>query len=351
MPQLRFILIWLAVLAGSIGPAAALACNVPVFRYALERWTPDQFVAVLFFRESFAPEQQALLEALGKPAQERAANLLVCKVDVSRHMSPPFEKLWQAQVQPVLPWLVVRYPAQTGIERAVWMSSLNAEAVRTLSDSPTRREVAGHLLNGDTAVWLLLESGNKSQDDAIARMVESESRKLEQTLKLPEADPADPPMNADVPLRIAFSTVRVSRSDAGERLLLAQLVNWDSKLSQITKPMLFPVFGRGRVLPPVVGESIRSDVLEAIGRLLTGPCSCQIKEMNAGYDLLIAANWDGLFEGHELKTAEPPPLTSLSQFVSAATNLSIIPPGVQGVSPTQKPNGTGRVSHNAGTPE
>src|SRR5271157_1533826 len=120
-------------------------------------------------------------------------------------MSAPLRGVWNAQAQPALPWLVVRYPAQTGIEPEAWSGPLDAEVARTLADSPARREMARRLLQGDSAVWLLLESGNQEQDNALARKVETESRKLERTLKLPEPSPSDPPMIADLPLRIAFS--------------------------------------------------------------------------------------------------------------------------------------------------
>jgi len=316
---------WLAaVVAGWIGLTAAAACNVPVFRYALERWTPDAFVAVVFHRGPLTVEQQALIGALNQTAKVQGANLLVAQADVSREMPAPVQTLWAAQVQPALPWLVLRYPAQAGIESSVWSGPLTADLVQQLTDSPARREIARRLSRGDTTVWLLLESGDKPADDALAHSVESESRKLEQTLKLPEAATDDPPIHENIPLKIGFSMLRVARSDPAERMLVAQLLNWDMNLNKLTQPMVFPLFGRGRFLPPAVGNEIRGDVLGSIGQLLTGPCSCQIKEMNAGCDLLIAANWDALFAGQELTSQKLPPLVGISQFATtAATNLPV----------------------------
>ncbi|HXP61802.1 MAG TPA: hypothetical protein VN829_15010 [Dongiaceae bacterium] len=323
MPQFRAIRIVLsAVVGGWLAPAALPACNVPVFRYALERWTPDPYVAVVFYREPLQAEQQNLVEALEKAGKEGGANLLVLKANVSGDMSAPLRALWRAQPQPVLPWLVVRYPAQTGIEPEAWSGPLDAEVARTLVDSPARREIARRLFQGDSAVWLLLESGNQEQDDALARTVETESRKLEGTLKLPQPSPGDPPIIADLPLRISFSTLRVARSDPAERFLVAQLVNWNRHGDTATKPMLFPVFGRGRTLPPAIGTAIRSDVLGVISRMVTGPCSCQVKQMNAGFDLLMAMKWDALIAGRPMKAPEEPALTGISQFASVATARS-----------------------------
>ena len=356
MPQLRAIQIVLpAVLGGWLAPAAVLACNVPVFRYALERWSPDPYVAVVFYREPLPAEQQNLVEALEKTGKEGGANLLVLKANVSGEMSAPLRALWRAQPQPVLPWLVVRYPAQTGIEPEAWSGPLDAEAARTLADSPARREMARRLCQGDSAVWLLLESGHPEQDDALARTVDTESRKLERTLKLPEASPGDPPMTADLPLRIAFSTLRVARSDLAERFLVAQLVNWNRHPDTATKPMLFPVFGRGRTLPPAIGTAIRSEVLGVIGRMVTGPCSCQVKQMNAGFDLLMAMNWEALIAGRPIKAPEVPALTGLSQFASVATTRPEARPDQAGLSagalnPVVRPAEPNHLAGNLGPP-
>ena len=300
-PRLLCARVWLVVaLTGWLWIPAAPACNVPVFRYALEQWAPDKFVVVVFHREPFTAGQQALINNARKSAKENRANLLVMDADVSKEMPAPVRALWAAQSQPELPCLTVCYPPQAGIASSVWSGPLMDEVFQNLTDSPARQGIVKCLAKGDTAVFLLLESGDRQADDAVASTVEMESRKLEQSLKLPEAAADDPLINGKIPLKIAFSTVRVARSDPAERMLVSQLVNWDPNLRKLTKPMLFPIFGRGRFLPPAVGDEIRGNVLESIGRMLTGPCSCEIKDMNAGCDLLIAANWDGFFAGQEL---------------------------------------------------
>jgi len=76
-------------------------------------------------------------------------------------------------------------------------------------------------------------------------LIEAETQKLQQTLVLPEPSPQDPPIIADLPLKIAFSTVRVARSDPAERMLVGMLLNRDPILVASKEPMLFPVFGRG----------------------------------------------------------------------------------------------------------
>jgi len=169
-------------------------------------------------------------------------------------------------------------------------------------------------------VWLLLESGKRMSDDQAAELLEAELRKLEQSLVLPEPSPLDPPTNTNLPLKIAFSTVRVARSNPAERMLINLLLNWNTNLVAEKEVMLFPIFGRGRVVPPATGEEIQPEAIREMAEFLTGPCSCEVKEMNPGYDLLLSANWNSLGDYQAELMSELPPLTGLSQFAAGATN-------------------------------
>jgi len=299
---------------------AAIACNVPVFRYALERWETDPYEVLVFHRELLTAGQQALVAGLEQAGRDGLANLSVNRLDLSGELPPPLKTLWSSQQNATSPWMVVRYPRQLGIEQPAWTGPLTAETVGVLLDSPARRDLAQKLLSGDSIVWLLLESGDRHRDDQAEQLVEAETQKLQQTLKLPEPSPQDPPINADLPLKIAFSTVRLARSDPAERLLVSLLLNRDSNLLAAKEPMLFPVFGRGRAIPPAIGQEIQPEAIREMAGFLTGPCSCQVKELNPGFDLLLAANWSSLVGYQEVMLPEPPPLVSMSQFAATAVS-------------------------------
>lgn len=322
MPRCRYKSFWLGlVLPLSLAAAHSSACNVPVFRYALERWTPDPYVVVVFHEGALAAEQRALVEPLQKARQSGKANLLVNSADVSGNLPAAFRVLWVSQHGPPLPWVVVRYPADTGIEASAWAGPLSGELTASLLDSPAREELGRRLLSGVSAVWLLLEGADQPRNEAVELLLKRESERLSRTLELPKLGPDDPEISADLPLKIAFSTLRISRSDPAERMLVQQLLSWHPNLSKETGPMVFPVFGRARVLPPAIGEGITPQVIETMARLLTGPCSCQIKEMNAGFDLLMNLNWgDAFLNKSPRATADPPMLTGLSQFAASTTN-------------------------------
>lgn len=94
-------------------------------------------------------------------------------------------------------------------------------------------------------------------------------------------------------LSYEFSILALSRTDPEEQMLLVMLLNSEPDLHEYAdEPMAFPVFGRGRVLCALVGAGIRADNIREIVAFMTGPCGCEIKAMNPGIDLLMAANWD-----------------------------------------------------------
>ncbi len=56
--------------------------------------------------------------------------------------------------------------------------------------------------------------------------------------------------------------------------------------------MVFPIFGRGRVLYALVGEGIATATIEEASRFLAGACQCTVKADNPGVDVLISYPWN-----------------------------------------------------------
>lgn len=325
MPPCQYKLFWLGlILPCCFGLTPLRACNVPVFRYALERWRPDPYVAVVFQNHAPAVDPESLLEPLIRASESGTANVRVRAADITGALSLSFRALWDAQQPATLPWLVVRYPPQTGIEASIWAGPPSLQAARALLDSPVRQELGRRLLRGDSVVWLLLTGLEDQRNDVVEQLLASESASLAKTLELPERGPEDPEISADPPLRIAFSTLRLARSNPAERVLVSQLLSWHPGLLNESGPILFPVFGRGRVLPPATGDAITAQTIEAMARLLTGPCSCQIKEMNAGFDLLMNLDWGRALVPSKTapSTVVPPMLVGLGEFAASTTNAT-----------------------------
>src|SRR5262249_19492951 len=186
------------------------ACSVPVFRYALENWPVDPYQVTLFHRGPLTPADEALAATLEKAGADRSEPpLTLRRVDLAQEIDAETQSLLAGEEPVQGPWLVVRYPAVTRNRARGWSGPLSEGVVRALSDSPLRREIARRILGGDSAVWVLLRSGNAAKDDAARDLAQAQLKNLQQTLKLPEQTdaPEDKLANETLPLRLAFSLV------------------------------------------------------------------------------------------------------------------------------------------------
>jgi len=278
------------------------ACNVPVFRYALERWPGDVFEVVVFHRGRLTQQAQGAVDVLDKASfrGEGFGNFDVTMVDLDAKPHASLLKLWQSQREAKPPWMVVRYPFRTQIEKSPFSTPLTVESVKKLIESPARSEIANRIVKGEVAVWVLLESGDKEKDDRVEAFMKEQFGKLAEILQLPELTDADRELMADAeggpPLGVTFSVLRLSRNDPRELALVNMLLDSEDDLRTFSEPIVFPVFGRGRALYALVGDGINEDNVTEGCAFLVGPCSCQAKALNPGTDLLMHVDWEsGLF--------------------------------------------------------
>jgi len=272
----------------------AYACDVPVFRWALERWEPDPYQVIIFHDGGPGERAEAIVDRL---EADTLANIAVDLVDVAAHRDEQMRALWEHQSSSVLPWMVVRYPKASRIEEVVWSGALTDDAVRALLDSPKRREIAQRLLDDeDAAVWLLLESGDAEKDGAAARLLQAEISRMADTLELPQSavgtaysgwNTPEPP---DLP--ITFSLVRVSRADPAERMFVEMLLHSEPDLTSFAEPIAFPIFGQGRMLYALVGAGINAENISDACTFLVEACTCQVKAQSPGTDVLMSVDWD-----------------------------------------------------------
>jgi hypothetical protein len=272
-----------------------------VFRYALERWPADPYEIMILFERELSPVDQQRLQTLLEASRtaSRQANFVVREVDVQSVDDAALKQLWNDhRPQSGEALLAVMYPrtVREAPDRLVVAKRFDDQSVERLLDSPVRREVASRLLSGDSAVWIFVPSGDKDQDEIAYRTLVDQARQNQQTLELPPQDEleADEFFRADNPieLRIGFSVVTLDRQDPQEQALLEMLLASETDLEQLNQPMAFPVIGRGRVLYALVGKGIVPETIAIASRFVVGPCSCQVKDQNPGFDLLMSVNWD-----------------------------------------------------------
>jgi hypothetical protein len=338
----RLLLLVLCSLLLSSAPSRA--CSVPVFRYALERWPAAPYELFLFHQGPLSSQQQALVKRLGEQdaTTNTPVNLALRTVDIAGGNVPAdLAPLWEPYKTQALPLLVLRYPQGSAAQGVVWSGAYSEQAVNRILDSPVRRRLAQRLLKGESGVWVFLESGDKTRDEAAVGYLQKRLDHLQKTLKLPEVDPDDLSTRrlAASDLKLAFSLLRLSRSDPEERVFVRMLLGSEEDLG--SEPIVFPVFGRGRALFALVGKGIADETTEEACSFLIGPCSCVVKEMNPGIDLLLCADWDSALadepprelpeltglEGLQTNAAAPAP--ALSNPPPRAAVVAAVPAPVQ----------------------
>jgi hypothetical protein len=90
---------------------------------------------------------------------------------------------------------------------------------------------------------------------------------------------------------------------------------------QVSQPMAFPVFGRGRALYALVGKGIAPDVIEEACVFLTGGCQCTVKAQNPGVDLIMNVDWNNLVIPTEIHDEKLPPLAGFADFAAPNEGL------------------------------
>lgn len=295
-------------------PSSAYACSIPVFRYAMERWPADYYEGVLIHKGPLTDDDPASVLLQGEQAE--FLNLRLSKIDlessVGEQDSPgPAERIKSQlgiEVPDKLPALVLWYPWNKGRAAPFWSGQFTPSTVKALIQSPKRQELAQRLIDGQTAVWIFVESGNAGKDKAALQLLNRELDAAMEELKEMVPELAE---ELEMPgLSYEFSTLAISRSDQQERMLLEMLLNSEPDLDEYAdEPIVFPTFGRGRVLFALVGEGINTDNLREAIAFITGPCGCEVKMMNPGVDLLMDENWDASvmqFYQEFYETAEEP---------------------------------------------
>ncbi|MDG1895422.1 MAG: hypothetical protein P8J37_10970 [Fuerstiella sp.] len=297
--------------------AAANACNVPVFRYALERWAADPCEVVVFHDGKWTQTQQAFVQQLQTAAvgNSRSANIEVLQQNIADDMDRDMASLWEEQGRRSdvpLPHIVVR-SSVAGRTMNHWRGSINDTMQAGLLSSPARHELSQRLLTGHSAVWLVLNSNDEDRNQSVVRLLNEQLKQLGQEIPMPEGiGLPGSELFSDIPLLMKFSVLEIDPSDESEQFLAALLTGFEPDAISSGEPLVVPVFGRGRALEVIPAEQLDAGLIEDLTLFLCGACSCQVKERNPGFDLLMTANWElELFgEGAEELT---------SQIVAAST--------------------------------
>jgi len=254
-------------LLGILGAGSALACTIPVFRFALDRWDADPYRLVIPSALATRPGTMKLLIPLRGNGE---ANVRIVEDDSATESR-------------------LLFPHD---EQTLWTGNLDAASLPPVLDSPARQELVRRILAGDSAVWVVCAP---AADDGLAARIEKRLRFLEQAAALPPQDPRDPDsqLGPGPALALKFSVLRVSLEDPAEKVFAAMLAGpAHGNFLVEGKAFAAPVFGKGRVLGSWTAEELDDTAVEDASLFLIGRCSCRVKNENPGWDVVLKVDWE-----------------------------------------------------------
>ena len=309
---------------------SAIACNIPVFRYALERWSSDDLQLHLVVRDSQLRDvDRHSIEELTRE-ESSLANLTATVWDLEEDAELPGFLTDLNLSDKNEPWCLLRSSGGAEPPRDVWSSPLREITPALIRTSPARDNLSKMLLQGDSAVWVVIRGDDGQQADAIIQSLKTTLRKLEDETPLPDGiGLPGSELYSEVPLMVSFPILEVEAHDPAERVFLEHVRSFlprsQSASREQQSTLVVPVFGRGRALVALMADDVDPDTVADLTTFLSGACSCQVKRMNPGFDLLLDVDWKQQLFGDS--DADVPADTLASGENSGIPTLVAIAPG------------------------
>lgn len=280
-----------------------LACETPVYRYAMYRWQPAPFEVYYFHSGEISEQDKALHAELLSIANDDESPLNCSLINVNLDDDPELKRVlpdvkasWLANQDKLAPGYLITNPRGAVLHAG----PLDQATLTQLADSPARKTLGESLGQGHAVVFVLLTgkdpAANKLARDTLTALLKDVKDEKISLYSVPQEktgtegdtateEPAAKPSHS-------LAMVEVDRTDATEKYLVRTLLAVESDLEEIEHPMVFPVYGRARALEPYIGKGIHRDNLVECVEFVTGACSCTVKEQNPGMDLLVRYDWE-----------------------------------------------------------
>ncbi|MCK5738684.1 hypothetical protein KAH55_05860 [bacterium] len=259
-------------------------CSTPVFRYALEYWSPDPYQLIIHCSDSVVLDENQWLKNI-RPYSFTGDSTLNIAIKQRPALPGKLREVWGE----------LYYPAETRIQSPLWQGEMSAQNAELLVESSLRKVLFQRLVQGQVAVWVLLPGPVTSENERAEKVLQSTIRRLSDSLTVPvtgyDTDGVPLARTDTTTYAVKVSFLKIDPADSTENLLRLMLRGIEPDLMDYGAPIAIPVFGRGRALYGLVGRGInRANITETCQSLLNW-CSCQVKEENPGVDLLMQADW------------------------------------------------------------
>jgi len=311
------------------------ACQVPVFRYALERWQADKYRLQVVHDKPLVKPTAEFLEQL---KAEGAAASYSLNLSVEVYDST---KLTEAQQWSIIglddiesfPAHILTAPDALEIPEPILTEGTSESSLKSLTHSPVREQIIKQLVSGDSAVFIHLLSGDTEKDAKTRKLLDASLLSAQESIKLPDgvikpdevaAAQAkgeidfDDVLRSTIPLKISFSVVTLDPKDPAEQSFIKILLNGATPEQLPESSIIAPVFGRGRCLGLIPSSKLTEKVILEKCNYLCSACACSVKSENPGFDLILQTNWDEkLANSSVIPDRELGELTGTGDFLNA----------------------------------
>lgn len=314
--------------------AVGWSCQVPVFRYALERWTAEPYRLVILHKNPLPEVLQNELIALQEKieAENPTVNLGLEVVDINKVGEQARWSLPDFDAMRSDPWMVLVSPNGNTV---VHSSPLTSENLKRVYASPARDAWSEKIISGASVVWIIVPGEDKGEVDRARDLLQQSLKRAEKELEIPEGvlrpedleqagkDEVDMEnvLRSSIPLKIEFPTLTLERNDPEERIFFS-LITQGMPEEMKRETLLVPMFGRGRILQPLPASRASEALIMQGCTYLCGACSCTVKDNNPGIDLIIDQNWQKhLSDGLIVVEKELPPLEGVGDLTEAKVGV------------------------------
>jgi len=235
-------------------------------------------------------------------------------LDISEPIPDDFAHLRDQVGDHPLPAAVVHYPNHFKEDPPAMVIPFSRDAMAGLLQSPARKQIAEHIVAGESVVFALLTSPDPTANTKARVTAEKNLARLAEHLELPQLTEDDFAQHIDetvpIELKLSFKLVTIDPADEAEAKTVKLLTSYDPSIKLADGPQLFAFFGRGRVIGPIPHTHIDERTLYDVCSYLVGACSCQVKADNPGWDMLLSVDWDQVVQGQLTLGEAMPPLTT-----------------------------------------
>jgi hypothetical protein len=290
--------LFLFVACAFLLPRPVMGCTIPVFRYALEKWELTQYEILVSHRGPLPVDVQKELNKWSRTPSRANIDITIVDLDgkVAPNLSNNLHHAWKREGNAEgQPWMQVRYRAPDA-NFIAWTGPCTTTNLNHVLDSPMRQAILAHLTRGASTVFVMVNSDDPQADQQAIKMAWDELRLLEQKIKLPIQSKDGPQIKLPLPLKVSFPLLVLDRNRPEELALVRLLLATEPDLDKVKGPLLVPIFGRGRVLGSLSGKELNEEEIQKVAEFLCRECSCRVKDLNPGVDLLVVAEWNSLFD-------------------------------------------------------